>query len=75
MTKENESQTYSKMQKQLEKIVDEINVSDVDLDQLIKRVETGYELINQMRNRLDQSKKKIEELHDKNADVEGEELQ
>ena len=60
-----ESQNYQNMLKEVESIVSEISDPSVDLDQLVKKVERGYDLIQTMKNRLDQTKNTIEELHGK----------
>ena len=40
-----ESEKYSSMLKQVETIVGEISSSDIDLDAMVEKVETGYDLI------------------------------
>jgi exodeoxyribonuclease VII small subunit len=57
-----ESEKYSTMLKQVETIVNDISTSDIDLDLMVEKVETGYELIKKMRSRLQETKVKIEEL-------------
>ncbi|MGE0174261.1 MAG: exodeoxyribonuclease VII small subunit [Oligoflexales bacterium] len=60
-----ESQSYQKMLQDVESIVEELSASDMDLDDMVKKVETGYELIHKMKARLDQVKGSIDELHHK----------
>ena len=63
MTKEKkESITYNQMLKKVEKIVSDIDSPDVDLDSMVQKLEQGYELVNAMRTRLDQTKEKVEKL-------------
>jgi exodeoxyribonuclease VII small subunit len=64
MTKsvKNESATYKTMLAEVEGIVRDVGAPDLDLDEMVQKVETGYGLIKTMRARLDQTKKKIEEL-------------
>lgn len=57
-----ESEKYSSMLKQVETIVGEISSSNIDLDAMVEKVETGYDLIKKMRLRLQDTKVKIEEL-------------
>ncbi len=57
-----QSEKYSSMLKQVETIVNEISTSDIDLDVMVEKVETGYELIKKMRSRLKETKVKIEDL-------------
>ena len=60
--KKNESETYAKMLTDVEKIVEEINSESIGLDDMVAKVESGYELIKKMKTRLDQTKEKIENL-------------
>ena len=57
-----ESGTYQKMLADVEQITREISTDQVDLDQLVGKIEQGYALINKMRERLDQTKEKLEKL-------------
>lgn len=60
-----ESKSYQKMLGEVESIIQEISTPELDLDVVVSRVEKGYELIQAMRARLDQTRGKIEELHRK----------
>jgi exodeoxyribonuclease VII small subunit len=60
-----ESLSYQKMLQQVEGIVEELSATDMDLDDMVKKVEVGYELIHKMKARLDQVKGTIDELHHK----------
>ena len=60
-----ESQSYKQMLDEVEAITREVAQPEIDLDHLVERVERGYTLIESMRARLDQTKTKIEELHEK----------
>jgi exodeoxyribonuclease VII small subunit len=57
-----ESKKYSKMLNEVESIVEEISSADIDLDKMVDKVEKGFDLIKKMRERLDQTKEKIEVL-------------
>ncbi len=60
-----ESQSYQNMLTEVESIVNEIGGDDIDLDQMVKKVERGYQLIQTMRKRLDSTKEMIDKLHEK----------
>lgn len=64
-TKKKESETYENMLQRVESIVQDIDRDDVALDQVISNVEEAYGLISKMRERLDQSKAKVEGLREK----------
>ena len=57
-----ESATYKKMLDDVELIISEINSPQLDLDLLVSKIETGYDLIKKMRSRLDETKSKVEKL-------------
>jgi len=57
-----ESVTYKKMLEDVELIISEINSPQLDLDLLVQKIETGYDLIKKMRSRLDETKSKVEKL-------------
>ncbi|MBC7533705.1 MAG: exodeoxyribonuclease VII small subunit [Oligoflexus sp.] len=58
-----ESANYQKMLDEVEGIVRSITSPDLDLDRMVNQVERGYELIRMMRLRLDETKTKIDQLH------------
>ncbi|MES2745177.1 MAG: exodeoxyribonuclease VII small subunit [Bdellovibrionota bacterium] len=58
-----ESANYQKMLEEVEGIVRSITSPDIDLDRMVNQVERGYELIRLMRLRLDETKTKIDQLH------------
>lgn len=58
-----ESANYQKMLEEVEGIVKSISTPDIDLDRMVNQVERGYELIRLMRVRLDETKTKIDQLH------------
>lgn len=60
---EKESNSYQRMLEEVETIVRSISSPDLDLDRMVNQVERGYELIRQMRLRLDETKTKIDQLH------------
>ena len=57
-----ESQTYQSMLKELDEIVRSVSQGSMDLDEIVGKIEHGYELIATMRQRLDQTKAKVEKL-------------
>ena len=65
-----ESKKYQDMLSEVEKLIGEISTSELDLDDMILKVERGYELIHSMKGRIDGAKNRIEELHRKYEDVE-----
>ena len=60
-----ESQNYQNMLEEVESIVRDMSQSDVELDQMVKKVERGYELIKYMKERLTTTKEMIDQLHEK----------
>lgn len=60
-----ESANYQQMLEKVESIVRDISSSDVDLDQMVQKVEEGYMLIQKMREKLESTKARIEDLHKK----------
>ena len=63
-----ESASYQKMLETVQTIVKEISDPNLDLDHLVQKVETGYDLIHTMKQRLETTKLKIEELHTRYLD-------
>ncbi len=59
---ENESKKYHEMLERVNGIVSEISSENLGLDDMVLRVEEGYELLRVMRQRLDATKMKIEKL-------------
>ena len=57
-----ESETYQAMLGEIEAIVRAVGSPDLDLDELVRKIERGYGLIKTMRGRLDETKQKIEQL-------------
>lgn len=57
-----ESRTYQDMLLEVEGIVEQLSDNRVDLDQMVEKVEQGFDLIKTMKMRLSQTKSKIEEL-------------
>ncbi len=60
--KPKESQNYQDMLREVEGIVAAMSETGLDLDAMVEKVERGYTLIKAMRERLDQTKEKIEHL-------------
>jgi exodeoxyribonuclease VII small subunit len=50
------------MLREVEGIVTAMSAPGLDLDDMVEKVERGYTLIKSMRERLDQTKEKIEKL-------------
>lgn len=50
------------MIEEVEKILSELSAQNVDLDSMIKKVESGYNLIGAMKERLNEVKDKVEKL-------------
>jgi exodeoxyribonuclease VII small subunit len=61
MTKK--TQSYSEMLNQVETIITKMNQSELDLDELVENIEQGYGLLGQMRQRLTDTKMKVENLY------------
>ncbi len=64
-----ESLTYQKMLEEVETIVRDVASPQLDLDDMVQKVERGYALIQTMRQRLDQTKERIDELHQKYSET------
>ena len=56
------SLSFQTMMHSVEKIVSDISQDDCDLDKVILKVEKGYEILKEMKQRLSEAKNKIEEL-------------
>lgn len=61
-SKSNESQTYQTMLTELDDIVRQVGQGQLDLDEIVSKIEHGYKLISTMRERLDTTKAKVEKL-------------
>lgn len=59
---EKDSEKYAKLQTKLENIVKDIGSEEIELDQLIAKVEEGYQLIDKMRKRLQATKDNLDEI-------------
>lgn len=64
--------TFEESLKRLEKIVSEMENSQLDIDKAMKLFEEGISLVNQCSSKLDETKKKIEILVEKNGKMEKE---
>ena len=65
-----DTQTYNNMLKRIEHLTSKIENNEIDLDELIKNVKEGYELLDKMKIKLENAKliiKDIEENHEKNT--------
>lgn len=54
--------SFKDMMSEVERIIESVGSESVDLDQLVIQVEKGYELIQKMQTKLDDTKLKIEKL-------------
>ncbi len=66
--------TFESSLKRLEKIVDEMENSQLDIDKAMKLFEEGISLVNECSSKLNETKKKIEILVEKNGKIEKEEF-
>lgn len=57
-----ESETYQAMLAEIDAIVRAVGSPELELDELVRKIERGYGLIKAMRGRLDETKQRIEEL-------------
>jgi exodeoxyribonuclease VII small subunit len=57
-----ESQTYQAMLSDLDEIVRNVGQGQLDLDQIVGKIEHGYKLIATMRSRLDATKSQVEKM-------------
>ena len=57
-----ESHTYQGMINRVEEIIQNISSADCDLDSMVEKVEEGYMLIKNLKDRLNTTKDKIEKL-------------
>lgn len=60
-----ESIRYQEMYDEVEQIIRDINSDGLELDDLVNRVERGYDLIQKMKSRLHDTKLKVEKLQEK----------
>jgi len=60
-----ESQSYRDILGQVETIIQQISDPQVDLDDLVSKVEKGYELIELLQKRLDTTLQRIETLQNR----------
>jgi len=61
--------TFENSLKRLETIVDEMENSQLDIDKAMKLFEEGISLVNECSNKLNETKKKIEILIEKNGKI------
>ena len=57
-----ESATYKGMLIEVENLVKDVGQPDLDLDDIVTKIERGYNLIKAMRTRLETTKQKVEQL-------------
>jgi exodeoxyribonuclease VII small subunit len=57
-----ESKTYQSMLSELDDIVRQVGQGNMDLDEIVGKIEHGYKLIATMRERLDSTKTRVEKL-------------
>ena len=68
------STNFESSLKRLEDIVSEMENSQLDIDKAMKLFEEGISLVNQCSSKLDETKKKIEILIEKNGKLEKEQF-
>ncbi len=61
-TSNKESVRYQDMLREVESIVESVGDSNLDLDEMVQKIERGYDLIKNMRDRLETTKSRIEKL-------------
>lgn len=66
---QSESRSYQSMLTEVEKILATIASPDLELDELVVKVEGGYQLLRQMRERLKEVKGKVEQLQADNSET------
>ncbi len=54
--------TYRNMMQELEMIVKDIQTQDLDIDQVVGRIEKGYELVKTLKTKLSETKLRVEHL-------------
>jgi exodeoxyribonuclease VII small subunit len=64
MAKKKDSETYKAMLENVETIVREVGAPEIDLDVMVDKIESGYDLIKKMRQKLDNTKSKVDELRE-----------
>ena len=67
------TKSFESSLKRLETIVDEMENSQLDIDKAMSLFEEGISLVNQCSKKLDETKKKIEILFEKNGKMQKEE--
>lgn len=60
-----EKAPYSAMLREVKQIVDELSADSVDVDEMAQKVERGFTMITTMKQRLNETKDKIEDLYQK----------
>lgn len=56
---------YSAMLREVREIVDALSADSVDVDDMAHKVEQGFTMITEMKQRLNETKDKIEDLYQK----------
>lgn len=67
------AENYEDMMKELQVIVDEFETKDLDLDESMKRYESGLKLVNKLYKTLNSYEGKIKLINDKYGEVDFEE--
>lgn len=67
------AESYEDMMKELQVIVDEFETKDLDLDEAMKRYESGLKLVNKLYKTLNSYEGKIKLINDKYGEVDFEE--
>lgn len=70
----NPQKPYKDLLKEVKQIVEDLSSENIDVDEMVDKVEKGFAMITTMKDRLNQTKDKIEDLY-KKYDVLGNDLQ
>lgn len=62
---EDQKVPYSQMLREVKDIVDQLSADSIDVDDMADKVERGFTMINTMKERLNETKDKIEDLYQK----------
>lgn len=69
MSEDPNKMPYSQMLREVKEIVDQLSADSIDVDDMAHKVEKGFTMINTMKQRLNETKDKIEDLYQKFDDT------
>lgn len=72
MSNDKKEQNFEKALEQLEKLVEEMEGGELGLDEMMKHFEKGSELVTFCRGKLGEVEKKIEQLIEKDSELQTE---